>query len=89
MTQHAAMRRRRYSPRRHEVATRGLPPVYRCGVCQHLVFDKVRPDNLFGYCPRCRLHRTFSVATDPEARRWAEMRYAQAADPFYPTGTEW
>lgn len=89
MTAHASSRRRSYSERQHAVESRPLPKVYRCTVCQSLAFDRIRLDSLFGWCPTCRLHRHFSIATDLEARRWAQARAAQADDPFYPTGTDW
>lgn len=76
MTAHGSTRRRTYSERSHDVATRPPVPVYRCTVCGGLGF-KVRVDSLFGYCRSCRWHRTFVVATDPEALRWAQARAIQ------------
>lgn len=84
MTQHHANSRRRFSERDH-VATRAQPvqpdqpPMYRCTVCGSLGFGRVRPDSLFGYCLTCGLHRTFTVATDPDARRWQRIRAGMAA----------
>lgn len=59
-------------------------PVYRGTRCGHIHIEPVHPESLFGYCRRCRLHMTMTVATDPEA-----LRYSRQPDPFYPTGTDW
>ena len=50
---------------------------FRCIVCGTLKLDRVHPVSLFGYCRTCRWHRTFQVATDPEALRWARARNQQ------------